>query len=157
MRRKIHAAHDAEQPPLGVADDGGTHVAALKSLEQSPGRRVGTDRRGSRLHDRLRGGVRVAVQRRRGQPAEQHPAVAHDERERVRRCVHALANVTDAVVKAAGDRVRAGEVDGARLRRLLAFAGQAAGQPVGLARRVVVDVLEAERVEPARGSRTEVS
>src|SRR4051812_4021153 len=101
--------------------------------------------------------MRVALQGGLAQPAEQHAAVGDHQREPIRRGLQALTDLADTILQTARHDVAASEVDGARLCRLRTFAGQAAGEPVGLAGDVVVDVLEAERVEPARGSWAHVS
>src|SRR5262249_2299859 len=57
----------------------------------------------------------------------------------------------------AGRNIHAGESSGLRLLGIGALGGQARGQPVELADRVVVYLAEAEALEPPRGSWGHVS
>src|SRR5439155_19187105 len=66
-------------------------------------------------------------------------------------------DVADALAEAAGGDVVTGDVDGAGLGGLAAFAREAAREPVGLTGDVVVDVWESHGGEPARGSWAHVS
>jgi hypothetical protein len=75
----------------------------------------------------------------------------------VRRGLHAAADVADPIVQRAGDDVSAHKLSNGRSCRVRAFDGEAVRDPVGLAGDVVVDALEGERFEPARGSWARVS
>jgi hypothetical protein len=83
--------------------------------------------------------------------------LAGDEREAVRGALDARPYLADPVVETAGLNVLPSEAPDLRQPGLLSLGGKPVGQPVLFARDVVVDLLEAQRFEPARGSRAEVS
>lgn len=61
-------------------------------------------------------------------------------------------HLTDRLAEPAGDHVRACDIDRPGLAGLLSFQRQRASHPVDLAGHVVIDLVEAEGGEPARGS-----
>src|SRR5919198_4441921 len=61
--RKVLPPHDAEQVPVGVGDHRGLVAAPLQALAKRARRRVGADRRGAGLHERLGGGPARSVER----------------------------------------------------------------------------------------------
>src|SRR5262249_50377979 len=68
-----------------------------------------------------------------------------------------LRDVAHPLIQAAGRHVDVRDVPCPRLAREPAFAGQAGGEPVDLARCIAKDALEAERLEPHRGPRAQIS
>jgi hypothetical protein len=132
-------------------------IALAKAIDQGGELLAGTHGGGAGLHRLFGPGLGVGFQCRPSKPAEQNAGLRHDEREAVARLVDPLPDGSDGLVEAAGNDVVSCNLAGNRNAGLLSLARQAAGEPVLLAGDVVVYVPEAKRLEPARGSRTEVS
>ncbi len=114
-RLRLGAPHDPCQSALGIGHDREHQAAFVEPFHERAELLVRPDRRRPRLHHRLGRGARVALlERRRTQAAEQAPALGDHEREAVRRLLHALVHLPDAVREAAGDGVVPHHVPGRR-------------------------------------------
>jgi hypothetical protein len=135
-------------------------IAVVRSRAKAPdefvGRRVGAYRRGTVLHRLLGRGVGRYVQRAGAEASEQNSGLGGDEREAVGGIRDPRRDVTDRVGQPTCNDVGPGELAGGD-ELGSPFDGEVVGEPVGFSGDVVVDVLEAERVEPARGSWAHVS
>jgi hypothetical protein len=132
-------------------------ISLFHPLVDGVERGVGADRRWAGLHHLLGGGIGIAFERLPSQAAEKDAADPDHEPEPVWGGLHPWPDFADPVTESAGHGVVAGQVPGLGLAGLLPLRRQPAGKPVDLARDVVVDPLEAERLEPARGPWAEVS
>jgi hypothetical protein len=68
-----------------------------------------------------------------------------------------LAHRSNAVIQRAADHVVSSKLPGCWRLGVVTFDRQLVGQPVNLARVVIVDVSKSKRFEPARGSWAQVS
>src|SRR6185312_7812201 len=118
---------------------------------------VWADRGRAGLHYILDTRVGVAVAFAAREPAENYAPLADDDRERVARVRDALVHSVDRVGQRTGDDVIADQRTDRRDFGVLALNWQPVREPVSLPRLVVVDLGEAERFEPARGSWAQVS
>jgi hypothetical protein len=156
-RLEILPGGDAQNPTLGGSYDRpakalvGQHGAdILSGCVRTKGFRAGL----RNIPDRA---LRSRIQGAGWGAAEQRAVVARDQRERVRRTVDRLADVNYAIGGTAQDGVASDHASDGRQVAPVAFDRHVVGKPVDLSGRVVVDLVEPERFEPARGPWTQVS
>lgn len=93
----------------------------------------------------------------RAEQSEDDGLLVHDDAGVPSRRAHAPEHVAEPLIHSAGGDAAPSHVSRARELRVRALRGQASGQPIQLALRVVVDVGEAEALEPPRGSWADVA
>ena len=118
---------------------------------------MGSDRGGSRLYHLLDGRGVVRFPGLVAKPPDDDAVAVDDDTFVPSGVVGAAPGLSEQIVDTAGRYVRTGGVGHPLHWRAVAFEGQSCGFPVGDARHVVVDLIEPEALEPARGSWRHVS
>src|ERR1700694_4172257 len=114
-------------------------------------RDIRTERAGSGLHHFLGCEVWVHPELFRPEHAEDDSVIVHDYSEIPSGGFGPVAHVADEVLQPADDRVLSRGIAGTRTIVVLPLGRQPCGQPVQLARPVLMDLVETESLAPARG------
>ena len=150
--REGPARRDPQDPTLGRSHDRPVKALVCQHPNDLLSRQVGAKRLRAGLRDIPHRAVRGAIQRAGRCSPEKRALVARDQRERVRRTLDCLAYVGYAIGGTAQHDVVAYHTSGDRRAGPFAFERQVVRQPIDLPGRVVIDLGEPERFEPARGS-----
>ena len=154
---EVFPLDDPDQLSFGGCHDRPPQVTIVQTLGKRSRCLARANGRWSGLHDLLGGEVRITVQRAPAQPSEKHASGRRHQAESVAGGNDFLPHLSDAVAELAGKDIIAGKLSRGRDLLVLPFDRKVLRDPVDLAWEVVVDLGEAERFEPARGSWAEVS
>jgi hypothetical protein len=153
---EVVSSCDAEELSFRGGDERGSEVPVAEALRELVGGGVGSDRRRPAVHASLDGRIGRGVECAGAEASEEHTGPAENQGKAVGRRSGLSGDVADLVGQAALHNVISGELAG-RDELGVSLDREVVGEPVGLAGDVVVDVCEAERFEPARGSWAHVS